>query len=78
MGDYIDALAKDLDRLDDQLKKFKAALKKSPNDAKVLKQKQELEALLAPSSLKKRYEHATKLDYEAMGKRVKDCGLPGW
>ena len=75
MGDYTDALAKDLKRIEGEVAKLDAALKKNPKDAAALKSKQQVTAFLAPASLKKRYDNALKMDADAMRKNFKSMGF---
>ncbi len=76
MGDYMDAFAKDVNRLLGELEKISKALKKNPNDAKALKQRKDLEPFLEAKALKRRQDKAAEMDLAAMGKTIKDCGLP--
>ena len=75
-GDYTEAFFKDANRLLDQLQKLNATLKKAPQDKKALKEKEKLAPFLTEEALKKRQDLAAKLDRQAMGKTIKDCGLP--
>ena len=58
MGDYTDALAKDLKRIEAELKQIDAALKKNPNDAAALKKKKAVLPFLEEKSLQKRFDNA--------------------
>jgi hypothetical protein len=74
LGDYTDALAKDLKRIEGELKQIDAALRKNPKDAAALKKKQQVLPFLEPASLKRRYDNAAKMDAEAMKKQFKYMG----
>jgi hypothetical protein len=75
VGDYTDALAKDLKRIEGELKKIDAALAKNPKDAAALKAKKDVMPFLSPASLKKRYDNAAKMDADAMKRQFKHMGV---
>jgi len=76
MGDYADALAKDLKRLSKELEAIAKVLKKDPKDAKALEARKKLAPFLTKEALDKRWEMAMKMDEQALGKIIKDSGLP--
>ena len=75
MGDYTDALAKDINRIAAELKQIDAALKKNPKDAAALKKRNAVLPFLEEKSLEKRYDNARKMDRQAMQKQFKDMGI---
>jgi hypothetical protein len=75
-GDHTEAFFDDANRLLDQLKKINAALKKDPQNKKALAEKEKLAPFLTEQALKKRQELAAKLDLQALGKTIKETGLP--
>jgi septal ring factor EnvC (AmiA/AmiB activator) len=75
VGDYTDALAKDLKRIEAELKQIDAALKKNPNDAAALKKKKAVLPFLEEKALQKRFDNARAMDAQAMKKQFKYMGL---
>lgn len=75
MGDYTDALAKDLKRIEAEMKQIDAALKRNPNDAAAKKKAAAVRPFLEPASLDKRYKQALKMDADAMKKQFTHMGF---
>jgi hypothetical protein len=75
VGDYTDALAKDLKRIEAEMKQIDAALKKNPNDAAARKKAKAVMPFLEPASLDKRYRQAQKMDADAMRTQFKHLGF---
>jgi predicted nuclease with TOPRIM domain len=72
---YVDALVKDLNKLEADMDAINKALKKNAADKAALAAKAKLAPFLTADALKKRYDLATKLDQQDMLKRVKECGF---
>jgi hypothetical protein len=72
---YVDALMKDLKKLNADMDAIKKALDKNAADKTALAAKAKLAPFLTEASLKKRYDLAVKLDQQEMLKRVKECGF---
>ncbi len=75
MGDYTDALAKDLKRIEGEMKQINAALAKNPNDAAARKKAEAVRPFLETASLERRYKQAAKMDADAMRRQFKHMGL---
>jgi hypothetical protein len=75
-GDYTDAFFEDVNRLLDELAKVNVVLKKDSQNKKALAEKEKLAPFLTEQALEKRQLLAAKLDRQALGKTIKNAGLP--
>jgi hypothetical protein len=75
VGDYTDALAKDLKRIEAEMKQIDSALAKNPNDPAAQKKRKAVMPFLEPASLDKRYKNALKMDADAMKRQFKHMGF---